>query len=74
MTLCVLFFHIMQESWLRFLSVVVLGVFAAHVEALPKNRGNTGTNAAAAAAPTASTSITKATDGSMILDKTVNIK
>lgn len=51
---------------------------AVHVEALPKNKGNsntgTGTNVAAAAAPSASGGITKATDGSTILDKTVQIK
>lgn len=50
---------------------------AVHVEALPKNKGNsntgTGTNVAAAAAPSASGGITKATDGSTILDKTVQI-
>lgn len=49
-----------------------------YVDALPKNKGNsntgTGTNAAAAASPSASGGITTATDGSTILDKTVQIK
>ena len=68
----------MYESWSRVLSCVLLFVFALSVEALPKKKGsstnggatsNTGSNAAAA-----SGGVTKATDGSSILDKTVTIK
>jgi hypothetical protein len=63
----------MQESWTRVLSFVLVFLSAVHVQALPKNKGNsnTGTNVAAAAT---SGGITKATDGSTILDKTVQIK
>lgn len=66
----------MQESWTRILSFALFSVLALQVEALPKKKataasgGGTGTNAAAAASP----SVSAATDGSQILDKTVNIK
>lgn len=70
------FIFIMQESWTRILSFALLFVFALQAEALPKKKATTsqtstssGTKAAAA-----SGGVTTATDGSMILDKTVQIK
>lgn len=64
----------MQESWTRIFCLALFSVLALQVEALPKKAtsatGGTGTNVAAAAAP----SVSAATDGSQILDKTVQIK
>ncbi|CZR55028.1 uncharacterized protein PAC_04914 [Phialocephala subalpina] len=64
----------MQESWTRILCFALFSVLALQVEALPKKAtaatGGTGTNVAAAASP----SVSAATDGSQILDKTVQIK
>ncbi len=76
----------MQESWIRFLSFALLVLFALPVESLPKRKNNAatkGNNSAtkgngaatgAAAGGVAATAITQATDGSTILDKTVQIK
>jgi hypothetical protein len=74
----------MYESWIRIVSFILLSFLTLPVESLPKHKGtattgttsNTKANAAAAAAAPASPSggITKATDGSTILDKTVTIK
>lgn len=73
----------MQESWTRLLSVALVGFLAVGAEALPKNReaatstsntAKTGTGTGTKAAASPSSSITKATDGSTILDKTVVIK
>jgi hypothetical protein len=70
----------MYESWTGIVSFILLFMLALPVESLPKKKGtsttgttsNTGTNLAAGASP--SGGITKATDGSTILDKTVTIK
>jgi hypothetical protein len=70
----------MYESWIRIVSFILLSFLALPVESLPKNKStattgttsNTKANAATAASP--SGGITKATDGSTILDKTVTIK
>jgi hypothetical protein len=72
----------MYESWIRIVSFILLSFLALPVESLPKHKGtattgttsNTKANAAAAAAASSSGGITKATDGSTILDKTVTIK
>jgi len=72
----------MYESWIRIVSFVLLSFLALPVESLPKHKGtattgttsNTKANAAAAAPASPSGGITKATDGSTILDKTVTIK
>jgi hypothetical protein len=68
----------MQKPWSGIFSFFLFCLLAFQVEALPKNKGttntNTGTKAAAAAAAAGSTTITKATDGSTIMDKTVQIK
>jgi hypothetical protein len=72
----------MYKSWNRIASFILLSFLALPVESLPKNKGtpstgttsNTKANAAAAAAASSSGGITKATDGSTILDKTVVIK
>lgn len=64
----------MQDSWTRFCSFVLLLVFALQIEALPKkNKGNTAASTGATGAAAAG-GITTATDGSTILDKTVQIK
>ncbi|KAK0117953.1 hypothetical protein ONS95_012265 [Cadophora gregata] len=73
----------MQNSWIRVLSLVFLFfLVASPVESLPQRRkkggaakGGAATGAAtgAAAGGAAATKITQATDGSMILDKTVQI-
>jgi hypothetical protein len=68
----------MYESWIRIVSFILLSFLALPVESLPKNKGTatTGTtsNTKANAAASSSGGITKATDGSTILDKTVTIK
>ncbi|PVH81540.1 hypothetical protein DL98DRAFT_514677 [Cadophora sp. DSE1049] len=72
----------MQNSWSRVLSLVLLFLLVAlPVESLPQRRkkGGAATGAATGAAAggaagAAATKITQATDGSMILDKTVQIK
>ncbi len=63
----------MQGHWTRILSIALFLVFTFQVNALPKKKA-TGTNVAAAAAPSSTGGITTATDGSTILDKTVQIK
>ncbi|PBP25900.1 hypothetical protein BUE80_DR003137 [Diplocarpon rosae] len=66
----------MQEPWIRLLSFALLVVFALPVESLPKKKDNAATSsngAAGGAGAVAATAITQATDGSMILDKTVQI-
>ncbi|KAE8451355.1 hypothetical protein EG329_003984 [Mollisiaceae sp. DMI_Dod_QoI] len=62
----------MQGHWTRILSIALFFVFTFQVNALPKKKA-TGTNVAAAAAPSSTGGITTATDGSTILDKTVQI-
>ncbi|RDW87771.1 hypothetical protein BP5796_03465 [Coleophoma crateriformis] len=66
-----------QESWLRVFSFLLCLVFAFPVNALPKKGTSTSSNGSSgttkAAAASSSGGITKATDGSMILDKTVTI-
>jgi hypothetical protein len=70
----------MYESWIRIVSFILLSFLALPVESLPKNKGTattgttSNTKANAAAAASSSGGITKATDGSTILDKTVTIK
>ena len=77
----------MQNSWSRVLSLVLLFLLVAlPVESLPQRRKKGGAKkggaatgaatgaAAGGAAAAAATKITQATDGSMILDKTVQIK
>lgn len=73
----------MQNPWIRVLSLVLVFLLVAlPVESLPQRKkkggkgGATGatTGAAAGGAGAAATKITQATDGSMILDKTVQIK
>jgi hypothetical protein len=70
----------MYESWIRIVSFVLLSFLALPVESLPKHKGTattgttSNTKANAAAAASSSGGITKATDGSTILDKTVTIK
>jgi hypothetical protein len=72
----------MYESWIRIVSFILLSFLTLPVESLPKHKGtattgttsNTKANAAAAAPASPSGGITKATDGSTILDKTVTIK
>jgi hypothetical protein len=71
----------MYESVIRTVSFILLFFLALPIEALPKNKGTatTGTtsiakaNAAAAVSASPSGGITKATDGSIILDKTVTL-
>ncbi|KAK6582128.1 hypothetical protein PZA11_005825 [Diplocarpon coronariae] len=72
------FYFIMQESWTRLLSFALLVVFALPVESAPKKKDNAATSSngaagGAAAGALAATTVTRATDGSMILDKTVQI-
>ncbi|KAH7319123.1 hypothetical protein BKA65DRAFT_409128 [Rhexocercosporidium sp. MPI-PUGE-AT-0058] len=75
----------MQNPWIRVVSLVLLFLLVAlPVESLPQRRKKGGasrggaatgaaTGAAAGGAAVAATKITQATDGSMILDKTVQI-
>ncbi|EKD18555.1 hypothetical protein MBM_03548 [Drepanopeziza brunnea f. sp. 'multigermtubi' MB_m1] len=62
----------MQESWIRLFCFALLALFALPVESLPKKNGNAGASDGSngVAVPT---TITQATDGSMILDKSVQI-
>lgn len=76
----------MQNPWIRVVSLALLFLLVAlPVESLPQRRKKGGasrggaatgaaTGAAAGGAAVAATKITQATDGSMILDKTVQIK
>lgn len=64
---------LISESWCRALSLLLFLFLAVPIDALPKKKSAASTGGAATGAA-AATTITKATDGSTILDKTVNIK
>lgn len=66
---------VLYNNWAGVLSFFVFLLLALPSDALPKRKnGNTAAANGGATNAAAATEITQATDGSMILDKTVTIK